>query len=73
LKLDEKRVKRLFPEIIEKLREYDVAYTSMENLAAKAFVAAENHGWRLTNDELSYFFTLGMTLAPIFKSKGGGE
>jgi CRISPR-associated protein Csh1 len=67
LRLDERRVKRLLPEIIQKLREYKVAYSRLEKAIAEMFIDAENSGWKLTNDETSYFFTLGMTLAPIFK------
>ena len=67
LRLDERRVKRLLPEIIQKLREYKVAYSRLEKAIAETFIDAENSGWKLTNDETSYFFTLGMTLAPIFK------
>jgi CRISPR-associated protein Csh1 len=67
LRLDERRVKRLLPEIIQKLREYKVAYSPLEKAIAEMFIEAENSGWKLTNDETSYFFTLGMTLAPIFK------
>lgn len=73
LKIDEKRAKKLFPEIIEKLREYKAAYPSLEGTTSKAFVEAENQGWNLTMDEVSYFFTLGMILAPIFKTKEGGK
>jgi CRISPR-associated protein Csh1 len=73
LKIDEKRAKKLFPEIIEKLREYKATYTSLEEATSKAFVEAENQGWNLTSDEVSYFFTLGMILAPIFKTKEGGK
>ncbi|MCJ7631185.1 TIGR02556 family CRISPR-associated protein [Candidatus Bathyarchaeota archaeon] len=69
LKLDEGRVRKLFPDIIEKLREYKVAYTTLEQETAKAFVEAEQMGWKLSNDEISYFFSLGMVIAPVFKIK----
>jgi CRISPR-associated protein Csh1 len=69
LRIDERRAKKLFPEIIEKLREYKMAYTSLEAATSKALLEAENKGWNLTADEVSYFFTLGMILAPIFKKK----
>jgi len=69
LKLDERRVKKLLPEIIEKLREYGMAYSALEKVTAEAFIDSENKGWNLTIDEISYFFALGMTLAPIFKTK----
>jgi len=71
LRIDERRAKKLFPEIIEKLREYKMAYTSLEAAASKALLEAENKGWNLAADEVSYFFTLGMILAPIFKKKAG--
>jgi len=67
LRLDERRVKALFPEVIQKLREYKVAYTPVEKASAEMFISAENSGWNISNEETSYFFTLGMTLAPIFK------
>jgi CRISPR-associated protein Csh1 len=67
LRLDERRVKSLFPETIQKLREYKVAYTDLEKATAKVLVDSENKGWNLTSEETSYFFALGMTLAPIFK------
>jgi CRISPR-associated protein Cas8b/Csh1 subtype I-B len=71
LRIDERRAKKLFPEIIEKLREYKMAYPSLEAATSKALLEAENKGWNLAADEVSYFFTLGMILAPIFKKKAG--
>jgi CRISPR-associated protein Csh1 len=67
LKLDNRRVKKLFPEIIEKLREYNMVYTVLEQETAKALIEAERLGWKLSDEEISYFFTLGMVIAPIFK------
>jgi CRISPR-associated protein Csh1 len=67
LRLGERRVKKLLPEIIQKLREYKTAYTHLEKATAQMFIDAENRGWNLTNEETSYFFILGMTLAPTFK------
>jgi len=69
LRIDERRAKKLYPEIIEKLREYKVTYTLLETAMTKALLEAENKGWNLTADEVSYFFTLGLVLAPIFKEQ----
>ena len=73
LRLDERRIKKLFPEILEKLREYKVTYTALEQEAARAFVEAGKYGWKLSNGETSYFFALGMTLAPVFKMKNARD
>lgn len=67
LRLDENKLKRLFPEIVEKLTEYDVAYTELQKLISKTFVETENHGWKLTKDEISYYFALGLNLGGSFK------
>lgn len=71
LKLDEQRVKKLFPEIIEKLREYRIAYPWLEGLVSKYLVETEENGWNLSKDGISYYFTLGINLGGIFKEKGG--
>jgi CRISPR-associated protein Csh1 len=70
LKLNERKVKRLLPEIIEKLRAYDVAYPELEELISKYFVEADENGWKISDDEISYYFALGLNLGKFFK--GGG-
>lgn len=67
LKLDENKLKRLFPEVIEKLEEYHVSYPEIEEYASKTLVEAENHRWRLSKNEISYYFALGLNLGGIFK------
>jgi CRISPR-associated protein Csh1 len=67
LKLDERRIKRLFPEIVEKLGEYDFSYPRLEEYISKALVEAENSGWNLPKDEVSYYFALGLNLGRRFK------
>ena len=71
LKLNKRKVIQLFPDIIEKLRAYDVAYPEIEELISKYFVEAEEMGWKLSDDEISYYFALGLNLGKIFK--GGDE
>jgi len=73
LKLDEQRIKKLFPEIIEKLREYRIVYPWLEESVSKYLVETEENGWNLLKDEISYYFALGLNLGGIFKEKGGEE
>jgi CRISPR-associated protein Csh1 len=77
LKLDEKQVKKLLPEIQNKLEEYGKNYyRTLESIISKYFVSARN-GWTMSNDEISFYFVLGMNLSYIFKikkeSSDGGE
>jgi len=67
LKLDERRLKRLFSEIIEKLTEYDVSYPRLQEFISGSLIEAENNGWNLSKDEISYFFALGLNLGGVFK------
>lgn len=62
LSLDKNKIQKLYPMVLNKLREYDRAYLSLEDNIAKNLVAAENC-WKLTRDETSYYFALGFTLA----------
>ena len=52
----------LLPKIISKLREYQAAYTSIEKQIANMFILSETSGQTLSDDESSYYFTLGMLL-----------
>ncbi len=71
LKIDKTKIKKLLPEIIEKLREYKVGYPWLEELTSKYLLETENSGWRLSKDEISYYFALGLNLGRIFKEKKG--
>lgn len=71
LKLNRRLIKRLFPEIIEKLRQYDAGYPWLETLISKYFVEADESGWVISDDEISYYFALGLNLGRIFKGSGG--
>lgn len=74
LKFDERRIKKRFPEIIEKLKEYRVyAYTWLEELCSEYLIKTEESGWNLSKDEISYYFALGLNLGGVFKEKGGKE
>ncbi|RKY86650.1 hypothetical protein DRQ11_08000 [candidate division KSB1 bacterium] len=67
LKLDEGRLRKIFSEAIEKLAEYNVSYLELQSLTSKVLIEAENEGWNLSKDELSYYFALGLNLGGIFK------
>jgi len=70
LRLNRRVIKKLFPETIEKLRQYDAGYPWLEALISKYFIEADENGWTISDDEISYYFTLGLNLGKIFK---GGE
>lgn len=77
LNLDEKQVKKLLHEIQNKLEEYGKNYyRTLESIISKYFILAGN-GWKMSNDEISFYFVLGMNLSYIFKAKkesdNGGE
>ena len=68
LKLDEKHVKKLLPEIQNKLEEYGKNYyKNLEFLIGK-YMVQSGEGWKMSNDEISFYFVLGMNLSNLFKS-----
>jgi len=70
LKLDEKEIKSLLPEIQNKLEEYrkNHYYKPLEYIISNYFISSGN-SWKLTNDEISFYFVLGMNLSNKFKFK----
>ncbi len=66
LKIDAKIVKRLLPEIINKLEEYNKNYyRDLEESISKYLIKSDFS--KYTVDELSFYFVLGMTLSRLFK------
>jgi len=76
LKLDQQKVQALLPEIQNKLEEYQSNYyRDLEQLIA-AYMVLSGDEWRLSKDEISYYFVLGMNLADQFtfgKQDDGGN
>ena len=69
LKLDEKHIKKLLPEIQNKLEEYGKNYyRNLESIISQYFIKAGNN-WEMPNDEISFYFVLGMNLSYLFKSE----
>ncbi|MDD2482533.1 MAG: TIGR02556 family CRISPR-associated protein [Lutispora sp.] len=64
LKLDEKLIRRVYVEAINKLNEYGKNYyTALEELIGEYLLYPIN----MTDDEISFYFTLGMSLNGKFK------
>lgn len=69
LKMNPKVIRRLFPEIIEKLEQYRKNYyRDLEAAISHLFLASKLE--KLSNDELSFYFVMGMNLSREF---GGAE
>lgn len=73
LKLDEKLVKRLLPEIQNKLYEYNKDYYSNLEEKISTHIVKAGDGWKMPKDEISYYFVLGMNMVQIFKKHGEKE
>lgn len=79
LKMNEKIIKRVFVEAINKLSEYKKKhyYLELEKLIANYFTSSDFKS--MSNDEMSYYFVLGMNVVDKFKVKdeentiGGNE
>jgi len=68
LKMNESLIKRLLPEIQNKLEEYDKNYyRDLESLIANHFVLS-GLKWEEVDDELSFYFVLGMDMHKLFKN-----
>lgn len=67
MKLDGKIVHRIYTEAIEKLNQYDKNYYKALEAEIAALIVKGGID-RLANDEISFVFTLGMTLAKDFKT-----
>jgi len=68
LKMNEALIKRLLPEIQNKLDEYGKNYyRDLEQIIANHFVLS-GVDWKEVDDELSFYFVLGMDLQKLFKN-----
>ena len=69
LKLDKRQIEKLFPEIQNKLEEYDKNYYKKLEEIIAAYLLRAGKSWGITNDEISFYFVLGMNLSNNFKSE----
>lgn len=69
LKMDERGVKSLLPKVVNKLEEYDKYTKSRRQLAEEVslFFMKSNRNWRMSVDELNFYFVSGMNLASKVK------
>jgi CRISPR-associated protein Csh1 len=68
LNLDQRSVAALLPKIQNKLEEYGKNYyRDLEQLISQHMVQAGEE-WKMSKDEISFYFTLGMNLAYLFKA-----
>lgn len=73
LKMNETLIKRLLPEIQNKLEEYGKNYyRDLESIIAQHFILA-GVDWKETDDELSFYFVLGMDMQKLFKNEKEDE
>jgi len=69
LRLTEALLKKVSYEAQNKLEQYDENYyPELEAIIAQYMVAGGSK-WSLTNDEISFYFTMGMNLNNLFKTK----
>lgn len=69
LKMNEALIKKLLPDIQNKLEEYGKNfYRDLEAVIAHHFVSA-GVNWKETDDELSFYFVLGMDMHKLFKNE----
>ncbi|NPV83201.1 MAG: TIGR02556 family CRISPR-associated protein [Candidatus Aminicenantes bacterium] len=65
LKMDERDIKGLLPQIINKMEEYDALDTGKQRIAKEAskYLLEAGENWKLSIDEINYYFACGMCLA----------
>lgn len=70
LNLDEKLVKKLLPEIQNKLEEYGKNYYRELEASISGYMLQAGNGWKLSKDEISFYYVLGMNLSYLFNKEG---
>lgn len=73
LNLDERLIKKLLPQIQNKFQEYGKDYyRKLERLLAEYMVKA-GANWRMTPDEISFYFVVGMNLSDHVKGSSAAS
>ena len=68
------RARKFLPQLFQDIDAYDrksdypVEYRNLREAAAAYFTEADAQGWSISDEEVRYYFTLGMSLNRIFKS-----
>jgi len=71
LTMNERDIKSLYPQIINKLEEYNSNYYHTLEEIISAYLTLSGNNWKLSVDEINYYFVLGLTLYKLdtFKTK----
>jgi len=74
LKLNKNIVKRIYTEAINKLNEYNKNYYKELEYLIGMYMLSEESQKNVSDDEISFYFVLGMSLARFFnEEKKDGE
>ena len=73
LSLDEKKIHKLYPMVLDKLYQYNANYYSKLEEEISENLTKSNGNWKLNRDETSYFFVLGFTLPNYDKNEKGDD
>ncbi|MDI6851798.1 MAG: TIGR02556 family CRISPR-associated protein [bacterium] len=70
LKMDEKDIKALLPEVVNKLIEYDAFDTGKKIIAQEAsrYFLEAGDNWKMHTDELNFYFACGMNMSDEIKN-----
>lgn len=65
LKMDEKDIKSLLPEVQNKLEEYDAFDKGKKLIAQEAsnYLLQAGDGWKMSVDEINFYFACGMNMS----------
>lgn len=71
LRLDVETLRRIWTDLDNKFAAYDreLAYKDLRKKTAEYLIKAEENGWDLSKNEISYYFALGLNLGWVFKSE----
>lgn len=79
LRLTVDRTQKLLPDLYQDIDAYDrksdypIEYRALRTATARYFAEADDEGWNLTDEEVRYYFVLGMSLNRVFKGDGDTE
>lgn len=79
LRLTVDRVQTLLPDLYQDIDAYDrksdypIEYRSLRTATARYFAEADDGGWDLADEEVRYYFVLGMSLNRVFKESSSDD
>lgn len=79
LRLTVERVQTLLPDLYQDIDAYNrksdfnIEYRNLRTATARYFAEADDHGWTLTDEEVRYYFVLGMSLNRVFKEDSDNQ